>query len=399
MKHFWLVLCLLVGIGISTSAMLAEGNKSDLSDAQKSQLTEVMYGLLAIQDLQKEEIITKNQWETATKVYLKRAQKIAPGYGSLEKMITIQGGNFDVESTGKLTFLQKVAGLVTMVNILWTIAIVIGVICFMFLFGDMIVTIAGSIPPIFYETILYLFSLGIIWYGVGLSPSVSPWVGFTGCLLLGAFTISTNLHGKFSAMFTFFVLFVVYSGVAILYMSSLIGFIAIIALMGALGFSVGMTPGCIFLGFEDEDAVGKATTAGFIVLTIYCVTRILGFNNEYLAVFQSGALFMGSFVGYLGLLIASSRWYKSNHLYPVMQLITIIAGILAIVVGSIWHIGELQKIGGTFFVIYILEKMMEIPMQSMRGYAFLGLAMSTFVYMGSASAKTHMHIFGPYLPF
>ncbi|GEM_PF-2784971 len=61
MKHFWLVLCLLVGIGISTSAMSAEGNKSDLSDAQKSQLTEVMYGLLAIQDLQKEEIITKNQ--------------------------------------------------------------------------------------------------------------------------------------------------------------------------------------------------------------------------------------------------------------------------------------------------------------------------------------------------
>jgi len=87
------------------------------------------------------------------------------------------------------------------------------------------------------------------------------------------------------------VLFIVSATTAFLYTSSLIGFVAVIALLASLGFSAAMYPGCYVIGFEDEDAVGKATTAAFIILTIFVVSRIFGTELPQLEIFETGALF------------------------------------------------------------------------------------------------------------
>ena len=83
--------------------------------------------------------------------------------------------------------------------------------------------------------------------------------------------------------------------------------------------------------------------------------KTTGVTNLGIKVFEEGALFLGSFVGYLGLLISSSsKWYGRNNpgRYLFAQIVTFIAGGLAIFIGATFGIGELLKIGGTFFVLW-----------------------------------------------
>ena len=113
--------------------------------------------------------------------------------------------------------------------------------------------------------------------------------------------------------------------------------------------------------------------------------------------FEGGVLFLGSFVGYLGLLIASSRWYEKRYNYGVFQVVTIVAGCAALFVGSVWQIGELQKIGGTFFILYVLEKIAEIPVRHRINYAYLGVLMAGLMYGFFMYIKANPDIVRPYL--
>jgi len=108
---------------------------------------------------------------------------------------------------------------------------------------------------------------------------------------------------------------------------------------------------------------------------------------------------MGSFVGFLGLLIASSRWYPKRFPYAYLQFVTIVAGLAALFVGSLWQIGELQKIGGTFFVLYVLEKLCEIPIEKRKNYAYLGLVVSGLFFGFCMMVRSHPETFQPYLLF
>ncbi len=151
-------------------------------------------------------------------------------------------------------------------------------------------------------------------------------------------------------------------------------------MLAALGFSVLVTPLCYCFGFDDEASLGRATTAAFAMLAGFVLLRVFGASVPGLNVFESGALFLGSFVGYLGLLIASSRWYGHKKNYALFQIVTIAAGVAALLVGSLCGIGELQKIGGTFFVLYLMEKPFEIPVESKRAYAAIGLFVAALLF-------------------
>lgn len=144
--------------------------------------------------------------------------------------------------------------------------------------------------------------------------------------------------------------------------------------------------------------VASASAAAFAILTAYVIARALGADPSILRMFEGGALFLGSFVGYLGLLITSSRWYdgKSRN-YVLFQFGTIAAGVAALFVGSYFGISELQKIGGTFFVLYLLEKIIEIPARSARGYAAVGLVASLAIFGFCMYVKHDPETLRPYV--
>ncbi|MBI2039006.1 MAG: hypothetical protein HYT22_01865 [Candidatus Niyogibacteria bacterium] len=307
-------------------------------------------------------------------------------------------------SCPELTGLQVAAGFITWMNILRVLAIGVGVVCLgylLFRWFGWLLEIFLYIPKEVYEGVGYALSVGLIISGYWLSETNMLWPVLTGCLLFGAMLIITGALHKLAPNWEHFfgILFLVWSAVALFYQSAPVGFIAVAALMGLVGFSAAVIPCGYAIGFRDEDAVSRATTTAFIVLTGFVFLRVVGQSLPYIHVFEQGALWLGSFVGYVGLLIASSRWYAKRAIYPAMQLITILLGMAAIGAGSVFGIPQLLGIGGTFFVLYLIEKPFEIPVESAVGYATIGLFVSSCVGGGVWWAQNHMDLVRPYLLF
>lgn len=363
------------------------------------QLVAIRNGILTLEDNVSAGIITKSQEEQGSKRYLEQASRLA-GYTIARKdLFSFQDPGI-TSSAVKLTPLQKFAGLVTFVNILWIFAIVGLVGCGVYLLGDFIVNVLQDIPAEVYEALLYAGSVALVVYGKFLTSEIGPYVGLTGCLLLAGALVLTGYVHKLKENYLRFwtILFVSWTTAALVYQSQIIGFIAVGALMSVLGFSAMVYPFMVVIGFKDEDSLGKATAAAFALVLLYAASIVFNLQLSFVSVFQNGALFLGCFVGYLGLDIASTRWYDGRQRnYALFQVITMAAGFFAIYIGSVYGIGELQKIGGTFLVLFFLTKLTEIPVESRRGYAILGLFSSAVVYGFCVYAKSHPDVFGPYL--
>jgi hypothetical protein len=115
-------------------------------------------------------------------------------------------------------------------------------------------------------------------------------------------------------------------------------------------------------------------------LVVYVVAVALGGPTGPFAYFRYGALFMGTFVYYLGLLILASRYYNARRgNYALMQAVTIVSGIAAFYLGATLDIGPLLGIGGTFFVLYLLEKYTELPWHNI-GWAWSLLGFALLLY-------------------
>lgn len=385
-----------------TSVASAQTADPPAADAA-AQLSTVRIGIQALRENANAGIITQAQAEQGVQRYLEQAARVA-GHQVSEQELMAMPAAAPAAPPAQLTALQRFAGLVTFVNVLWVLGIVIGVLSFAFLFGRFVVellTLLKDVPMAFYEVVFLGASIGVTLWGRSLSPGVAPYVGLTGCLLFGAammFTAKAHKSLNLGGALLSASMCVAWSIAALMYGSSMIGFIAVAALMSAFGFSILVSPLCYCIGFEDEAAVGKATAAAFAVLIAYVVVRMLGADPSILRVFETGALFLGSFVGYLGLLIASSRWYRSkNRGYALFQVVTIVLGLAALLVGSMFQISELQRIGGTFFVLYLVEKLFEIPVESKTGYAFIGLTASGAVFAFCMYVKSHPDALRPFL--
>jgi len=399
----WFVLCILTVLTLSFNLAALAADNSPLAPQAISSLRTIGDHLAAVNYLTEQELITIEDASTAEEKLLADAAIIYGQSLTADELATITSHELPAES---LTGLQRFAGLITFTNILWTIAIVLGVVCFCILFwrlAEFLLAVILAVPAQVYEVLLGLAGLGLIGYAYWLVPGVKEYVAFTGCLMFGgALAIAIAVHKldqKHVVPMLFATLAVVASGSAILHTSSLSGFLAVAALMSALGFSVIATPLCYAIGFRDDEALGRATSVALLMVAAFVGMKMTAMVIHWLAPFQIGALYLGSFIGYLGLLIASSFWYNKHQNYILMQVVTVLAGLAALAIGSLWNIPELRSIGGTFFIIYLVEKFMEIPSRSLTGWAFKGLCASGMIYGICLLIKTYPETLRPYLLF
>jgi len=391
-RRLALTFCMLVALFIlMTPVALAQPNDNT------PDIVQIKHSIITIQELERQGLITHTEAQKSIDYYLAEASRAAGHPVTLNEIMTTPD-----PTPQQLTPLQQFAGAIDFLRIILVLGCIatVGAVIYLFrYYVAKLLKLLKNVPIVVYEVVFYAASLGCGIWGWLLPEPMHSSLGLIGCLLLvGALGFSASHHRYLANSFRFsIILFFIWAIAALLFASPFIGFIAIGDLLSALGFSILVTPLCYGFGFRDETAIGRATTAAFAVLALFIGLRAIGALLPVLAVFEFGALFLGSFVGYTGLLISSSRWYRYKKSYWAFQIVTIIAGIGALFFGSVFHIDELQKIGGTFFVLYCIEKMLEIPARNKPAFALLFATVGIITICFCWFALTHQELFRQFL--
>ena len=347
-------------------------------------------------NFQKRGIVSSTeQYQQAVQVCLDGAKS------ALGRDITFNEIVQGVKTTSELTTSQKVVGWVTGFSMLQALSAAgIGIFGSIFLFYAFPVFVA--IPKTAYELLLYGGAFGLTGYGLTL-PDGGYFYGFIGVLLFaGSLAFSAHIHRwKNERPWGFFAIIMAYAAVAaFLFQSTLIGFVAVTALLASAGFMAYAFGLGYVIGFQDEKSVPIGTFVAFLVLGLYLAMRMMNVDQPYIQVFAPGAYWMGSFVGFLGLLIMTSKWYARGSSFFVTNFVLMpIAGLGAIIIGSVYGVPELSRIGGTFLVLFVVEKYVEVTMHGMLSASFFGLVGSGVLFMLANWALQNSDKVGPYLLF
>lgn len=254
-----------------------------------------------------------------------------------------------------------------------------------------------SIPELLYELLALSISIMVVYLAQFTSEPSQPYVAFMGNIL-AMIVLSIIFRRHRDALKGFYKKYYlvlrhrpnallmliscsVWAGSAILYNSQLLGFFSIAWLLSWLGFGFILTPLQYSVGFENRNSIVRGTFGAFLLLVFYISMSLSGIHIPYYANFETGIQYLGTFVFFIGLLISSSKWvcqyYKFN--YIITQLVTIISGLSALYIGSLYEMPVLRGIGGTFFAIYLLEKQFEFPWNKKRA-AWLLLLLGITLY-------------------
>lgn len=298
-----------------------------------------------------------------------------------------------------LTGLQIAAGYVTFANIVKLIAVLAGTgFAGMFL-GRVVqhlLVVFTLIPLSVYKALGYLVSCVLLIWSYGVASGHGAWwigahwsalndlaryIGVVGALGLGVSVLGSladwaEIHGsgphpeQTSAM----ILAVLMGAIALLLGNNIVGAFAVVALMAFFGFFIVALPGVVTLGYDSDKTLFSGTLASFFILVPATLTVAHHGSLGPLDVFRAGIFWVTTFSGYTGLLILAT-FHFSRHLgrYLAMQAVMVLMGLAALYFGSVYGIGELQKIGGTFFVVYLLSKPWDLPKANVLVWSGLGL--------------------------
>lgn len=291
----------------------------------------------------------------------------------------------------ELTGLQKMASYITFGNTMKVFATV-GAVTFGAIFFSNIVTSLLSIfliiPLIFYKALGYLGSIAMIASFWIYPNDITPYVMLAGCIGLGGMMAidAGQWRDTFGlqqpAQKLWKALTIIYAAIALVSHNSMVGFIAVMALMSFVGFTMAAFPGLFIIGFENDKALRFGTTSAFVVLIPAVLATAANGSLGLLEVFSAGIFWMATFTAFTGLLILATFWCsKDIDTYFVMQILMILAGVGALYFGSVYNLSALQKIGGTFFVLYLLSKPWDLPKRSIVAWSGIGLATCVGVFL------------------
>ena len=229
------------------------------------------------------------------------------------------------------------------------------------------------------EIALYVGCVGLIlrapkWFG-----DLAHWWGALATLGLTGATILTLMRlGKMEEkdVDTFnLVNMTIYGLVGWHLRSTLICSGAVLFLMLWLEFKMVFGPGFILVGYDDAHRVASATLVSGLVTVGGSILKLKFETN----LFAPGMLWFGSFVFFLSLLIVSSSMYCSfwEHNYSFHNWVALISYGLALFGGNYCDISQIRGFGGTFAVLWLLEKYFEFMPATVKAWAwatfFLGL--------------------------
>lgn len=283
--------------------------------------------------------------------------------------------------------MDKVAGFFSFVNILWLIGIM-GILCTMgpcigVIIGPMLKEYALALyERILRPTAIFLHELGfweLFAYVLAFLLSVQGarypsgadagiMVSLTGGLLfVPCWIYSTSLHVPPSGdkkdkwmTLSHFLVAVLLAPLALIHHSTLLGFLAVLAVYGGLGF-IFLAFGFGFLiGFNSQDAINNCILASVVLIVTFTCFRVLGRNPACVQPFVLGGMCLGNIMYFLGLLIASNRWRRTYPDWWKMQILMALSLFFALLVGFVYSIPAMANTACTFLVLWLMEKQLEV---------------------------------------
>ena len=391
MKKIWLLLALLLLV----NPVFAQ----NIDAEQLEDLGRIRFHLETLDELHARGALDADATKTQQDMFLVSAAQIL-GRDSLtrDELVSLTG-KVELSTPGVFS---RIGSYITLVNIIMVTAAILLAIALIWLAGLYVVPFLANLGPNQIQFLAYSGSGSAVLFSKALPAVAQVPTAFIGCLLLiGCVSLTEGYHGKKlgwdsaagrMSMYSG-ILCLVWSIAAVAYSSSLIGFIAVGAFVSMLGFSVLVLPLCYCIGFRDDEAVVRATTAAGIMVGFYTAFHATGVVvPDILELFRPGVMWIGTFVYFLGLLIMTSKFYSTDVRYVCAQLLMIASGIAAISLGTIYQIPTLQRIGGTLFYLYAIEKYFEIPWGE-TSWAWITLIFSGLLYGGALFAQAHPSYF------
>ena len=305
---------------------------------------------------------------------------------------------------------QRILGFFNFVNLVW-LASIIGVVSTVVPFVIYIVgeTLAKVLVELYNKLVVPMHQIGVFEVAAyALSflfsaqscrypvqhAAAAALVGLTGAMgFLPCWSYSTALWAtktpgreeQFMAL-TGSLLALALMPLAVVHTSSLIGFFAVVAVYTACGFIMGPCLGGFYIGFRSLDVLWRCLylSAGFVV--IFAALRSNGVPDATLAPFAFGARVLGNIGYFLALLILSSKW-RSDGNYVIMNTVMLVSLIAAAFVGSVVALPSYTNTAATFFVLWVMEKEMEIKW----GSGWIAVLFVNFVALYFLAHHLHIH--------
>jgi energy-converting hydrogenase Eha subunit E len=287
----------------------------------------------------------------------------------------------------ELTVVQKAAGFLTFTHLVSLITTAAGAYFAWIFFGHLIKRLwrwLKFVPRWVYEVIWHGAVAALMatpWWWTGAKPT-AQYIMLAGCLFgVGNAIWLLHLARKHLGWQLDFRLSVlslagVYGALAWLADNFMVGFLAVAALMAALGFSFGVLPGMAYAGFRDNSAARRGTLAAITLLLPSAAVVALTGSLGPMQVFAPGLFWLTTFVASTGFLILSFKFIcKSHSEYAAMQIAALLYFASVLYAGSVLPLPELQKIGGTFFVWYLLSKPWELALLRRHAITVSGLGL------------------------
>lgn len=307
----------------------------------------------------------------------------------------------------ELTAPQRVAGYLSWMGFFQVIGVTTLTAGVMYVFRGVLTVIWGRLWAVIRDiadVLAHVFSLGLVVVGAWVPEEYRLWPVLGGCLLFAGSVFLTiwlrKLKGD-SPAGIYGLLTFVWGCVALYYGMPEVGFIAVAALMGLLGYSIVVTPFCYGFGFRDEPTMVRTTSAALVILVFYSVAQLFPSTVPALpAVFATGAFWLGSLVAFTGLLIVSNKLYfqeKKDSTYMWMQVVTLLVYLSGTAYGMIFGINALAGMAGTFLVLYAAAKLVEVETNGHITFGFKLMAIGGIFAGAWWYATAHQEVVMKYL--
>ncbi len=259
---------------------------------------------------------------------------------------------------------DKVKAVFTLANVLMVVAIIITILALGSVVSIFVFPYFSKLSGLAKAMLFYAWSASITVGAFFCPERYSNYVGFFGALCLGlAYGYHLDVIGGIRLDYAIFLPpMLVWAILAIALHTRLIGFIAVGALAGFLGFGVWVSPLGTLVGFPHEEPMFNVAFSSACLMAVY-VARVMGYFNQvsrYIEPFDVGLQFIGTIAYFSALLIMSSRHYREST-FVCANLFFVFSAIAALALGlTMMPLVAFRGVGLTFLVLYLLIKYAEI---------------------------------------